>query len=242
MNKILTVLRWLKQEAWEKINVAATWRELKTLGQKYGRRFFIAAFLWECIEDILFPILALRAGVPALVPVFLVLHFEPVVYPMFFWGFRTYDRIRGRTPWEPERTAMSSHMRSALKVLVYRVASLCTFWAVLAHLDINLWILTAYGMLMAFFGFVHERIWHDNNFGIRPDDTVEPKRNIVKALTYRGVSAMVMTMTLFGVLGSIPVGSILLYQSLMLMLYFGLETLWSRSLVGITPCHENSSN
>lgn len=61
MNAIKSALLWLAHEAWEKINIFGTIREMKELGKKYGRRFFIMAVIWECIEDGLFPYLSWRA-------------------------------------------------------------------------------------------------------------------------------------------------------------------------------------
>src|SRR5271154_5174390 len=98
------MLRWILKEVWEKINFPKVYRGIKELGKKHGRRFFWAAIIWEMIEDIVFPFIAWLCGVPELIPVFLVLHFEPIVYPVFFWAFRTWDRLHGREPWEPARS------------------------------------------------------------------------------------------------------------------------------------------
>lgn len=75
------MISWLLKEAWEKINIVATWRTIKALGKKYGKRFFWAALIWEIIEDVVFPFISWKMGVPELIPVFLILHFEPIVYP-----------------------------------------------------------------------------------------------------------------------------------------------------------------
>lgn len=228
-------LRWLAEEAWEKINVVETWRELRALGHKHGTRFFVVAVLWELIEDVLFPYLSWRAGYPALIPVFLVLHFEPVVYPIFFFAFRTWDRIQGREPWEPDRLATSAYWRTALKVLSHRMLSLLAFFVLLARYDLDFTILALYAVGMTFFEFVHDRLWHDSNFGIDvPTDTVKPIRVITKALTYRCVSAMVMSGVFYGLIGSIP-NAVWLYQSLMLMAGLALGMWWARSPLGITP-------
>lgn len=228
-------LKWLIAEAWEKINIVATFREIRELGRKYGRRFLVFAVLWELIEDVLFPFLSWKAGVPELIPVFLVLHFEPVVYPVAIWAFKTYDRLRGREPWEPNRSAMSSHWRTLLKITAYRLVSITAFSLLLANAGLSLWLLSVYTAVMALFGFAHERIWHDSNFGITADDQVEPKRIMLKAVTYRAVSALVMGMTLYGFLGSLPWGMFLAYQGAMLNAYLILEGIWARSTWGIRP-------
>lgn len=33
------MIKWLLNKLWEKINLASTYREIKTLGKKYGKRF-----------------------------------------------------------------------------------------------------------------------------------------------------------------------------------------------------------
>lgn len=235
MRTLSKVFRWLATEAWEKINIVATFREILELGRKYGRRFLVMAVVWEIIEDVVFPFLSWKAGVPELIPVFLVLHFEPVVYPVALWAFKTYDRFKGREPWEPDRTAMSSHWRTLLKVTVYRLVSLTAFSLLLANAGLSLWLLSVYTMAMALFGFAHERIWHDSNYGITADDQVEPKRILLKALTYRAVSMLVMGMVLYGFLHTLPWGLFLGYQGAMLNAYIILEGIWARTTWGIQP-------
>ncbi len=234
----MNILKWAWSEFKEKINVMETFREIKALGKKYGRRFFIMALTWELIEDVLFPYLSYKAGVPELIPVFLILHFEPIVYPIAFWVFKTYDRIQGRESWEPERTAMSSHLRSLAKVTGYRVLSVCAFWLLLVDAKLPLWILALYSVVMALFGFVHERIWHDSNYGIDENDQIEPKRIVLKALSYRGVSSLVMGMTLFGFLGHVPWGMLCAYQGTTITAYIVLEGLWAKTAIGIQTIHK----
>ena len=165
---------WLLEEAREKLDIRGTWRELKALGQKYGRRFFVAAVAWELVEDVVFPAISAYYGAYWLIPVFLVLHFEPVVYPIFFFAFKTWDRIQGREPWEPDRLGQSTYWRAGLQVLSYRVPSLLLFALLLSGLGMPFALLAAYTVGMSFFGFVHDRIWHDSNFGIDvPTDTVK---------------------------------------------------------------------
>lgn len=231
----MNILKWAAEEAWEKINVMGTWREIKGLGKKYGRRFVIAAVIWECIEDIILPLISWKMGAPQLIPLFLIFHFEPIVYPVLLWAFRTWDRYKGREPWEPDRSAHSTSWRSMFKVFSYRISSLACFWLVLHSLGLGLWMLTGYALLMAAFGFVHERIWHDSNYGIDDSDHVAHKRIILKTLTYRGVSAFVMTTALFALLGFVPWMSILAYQVTMLVVQSGLEHWWSHNTFGIKP-------
>ena len=99
---------WVFSEIWEKINLPAVWKELKALGKKHGKRFLFVAVVWELIEDGLFPLLSWWFGVPELIPLFLILHFEPIAYPVFFWAFRCWDRKKGRVPEHPERSAHST--------------------------------------------------------------------------------------------------------------------------------------
>lgn len=234
MKAIWSAIRWVFHEAWEKINVVGTYRELKELGKKHGRRFFIAAVVWELIEDVVFPFISWLLGVPELIPLFLVLHFEPIAYPAIFWGFRMWDRYKGREPWEPDRSAMSAYWRSALKVGVYNLAATGWFVTIFLAAGISPWILAAYVGVMSAFGFIHERIWHDNNFGIRPDDTVEMKRVAGKALTYRIVSLMTLYPLLKATQGDVPWTVLLICQAAGLVVYGVLETIWAKSPWGVS--------
>jgi hypothetical protein len=223
------VIRWLLHEAWEKINVVNTWREIKALGKKYGKRFFWAALIWECIEDIVFPYISWRLGAPELIPVFLVLHFEPIVYPVFFWVFRTIDRVQGKEPWNPNRGAHSLHWRSVGKVFVFQLAA--TGWLS----EVIGWKgLAVYAALTSLFGFVHERIWHDSNYGILDTDQVQLKRSLVKTATY----LLLTTFVLFPILRvthAVPfAGTLMLAQAITGVLYLILETVWAKSLWGIS--------
>lgn len=228
------LLRWLLHEAWEKINVVATWREIKALGKKYGKRFFWAALIWECIEDLVFPFIAWRMGLPELIPVFLVMHFEPVVYPAFFWGFRTWDRIQGKEPWNPPRGAHSQHWRSVLKGLTFQLS--ITGW--LGHI-ISWKALIAYTLLQSFFGFIHERVWHDSNYGILDNDLVQYRRGVAKTATYLLLSTFVL-FPLLRVTGAHPIWIPLLEGQLVTgALYLILETVWAKSLWGIRPNYQD---
>lgn len=228
-----TALRWLAGEAWEKINIVATWRELKELGRKHGKRFFIAAVAWEIIEDVVFPILSWRAGVPELIPVFLVLHFEPITYPIFFWCFKMWDRFQGREPWDPNRSAASTYTRTTAKAFSYRALSLGLFFLILAQGNIGLGILAAYTVLMSCFAFVHDRIWHDSNYGIDENDQVHAKRVVAKVASYRMVSTLVMAGLFYGL--HLDMGLVALYQGIMLAVHLLHEGVWAKVAWGIRP-------
>lgn len=233
------VCSWLFEEAREKLDIRATFRELKSLGQKHGRRFFIVAVLWEMIEDILFPYLAYMNGFPELIPVFLVLHVEPIVYPIFFWLFRMWDRIHGREPWEPDRLAASSYWRTAMQTLGYRAVALLMFWLILAHLQMSIRIFTFYTLIMTFFWFIHDRLWHDSNYGIIiATDTVQPKRVFAKAITYRIVSILCMTGLFFGLYHNVP-NDVWVYQGVMFILSLAMGALWAHSPLGVYRLSQN---
>lgn len=224
------MIRWLLNAVWEKVNLPKVWQELKALGKKHGKRFFIAALIWEIIEDVVFPFISWLCGVPELIPVFLILHFEPIVYPAFFWGFKTWDRIQGKEPWEPNREAQSSHWRSILKGLTL-------------HLTVSGWLLQVITWkplvilmaLMSFFGFIHERIWHDTNYGIIGCDQVQYKRVLAKAGTY----LLISTMSLYPLLKVTEASSIwrslFLAQGITGILYLLLESVWAKSKWGVAP-------
>lgn len=222
------MFRWILNQVWEKVNLAHAYRELKELGKKHGKRFFIAAVLWEMVEDIVFPFLSWLFGVPELIPVFLVLHFEPIVYPAFFWGFRTWDRAHGKEPWEPDRSAQSTYWRSVVKVAVFQAVSLG--W--LSHF-IPWKPLLAYAVLISLFSFIHERIWHDSNWGIKSDDSVQLKRTAGKVGTYMLIGTFVL-FPLLRINQAANMWSLLLVsQSVTAILYLVLELVWARSLWGV---------
>jgi len=226
------MIKWLLREAWEKINIVATWRHIKALGKKYGKRFFWAALIWECIEDVLLPFISWKLGVPELIPVFLVLHFEPIVYPAFFWGFKTWDRIQGKEPWNPDRPAHSNHWRSILKGLTFQLS--ITGWLA----NVLPWKpLVIYTILQSFFGFIHERIWHDSNYGISDTDTVKFRRTAAKTGTYLLLSTFVL-FPLLRVTGSSPIWRpLVIAQVIAGVLYLVLEAVWAKSTWGVTFVH-----
>jgi hypothetical protein len=222
------MIKWLLCKIWEKINIVATWREIKELGKRYGKRFFWAAIIWESIEDIVLPYLSWRYGMPEIIPVFLIMHFEPIVYPAFFWGFRTYDRLRGHQSWEPNRNAYSHHWRSLMKGLTIQLAM--TGW--LGH--ILPWKeLIIFTVLISIFGFVHERIWHDTNYGIMTNDLVQYRRPIVKTGTYLILSFFI----LFPIIRMAKLMPWWYYLSLALLIegiiYIVLEIVWAKSVWGV---------
>lgn len=224
------MISWLLNKLWDKVNLPKVWRELKALGKKHGRRFFIAAVIWEIIEDVVFPFISWLCGVPELIPVFLVLHFEPIVYPAFFWGFKTWDRMQGREPWEPNRNAQSTHWRSVLKGLVLQLT--VSGW--LLHV-VSWKPLAILMVLMSLFGFIHERIWHDTNYGVDKSDKVEFKRVFAKTGTY----LLISTMSLYPLLKVTEVSSIwrslLIAQGMIGVLYLVLESVWAKSKWGVAP-------
>ena len=239
MNVFTRALAWMLEEAREKVDLKAKWTEIKETGQEWGPRFIVVGVIWEIIEDGVFPLLAWWFGFAWLIPVFLIWHFEPVVYPIFFWLFRTYDRLTGKTKWEADRPAYSSHLRTVIKVAVYRVATIGGLIAFQLYLEINPWLLMAYVVVMTGFNFAHERIWHDTNFGIIPEtDEVLARRVVAKALTYRTVSAMLLGGALAATNTPMPWVAFCAYQGLMLALYLGLETAWARSTMGISGIPE----
>jgi hypothetical protein len=231
------MLRWILKEIWEKINLPQVYRDLKKLGKKHGRRFFIAALIWEVIEDVVFPFIAWKCGVPGLIPVFLVLHFEPIVYPAFFWGFRMWDRAHGKEPWEPSRAAQSAYWRSIVKGVTFQAAVSGWLSHVLPWKTMVIFII-----LTSLFGFIHERIWHDTNYGIVEYDTVKPKRAFAKTGTYLLFSAF----TLYPLLKVAEIThlwhTLFLAQGITACLYLLLETVWAKSLWGIAPTNNPSTD
>jgi len=226
--------QWALGEFLEKINIFETWRELKKLGVKYGRRFFIAAVLYELFEDVCVPILLYHLGFPELIPAVLILHGEPLVYPFIFFGFKVWDHYVRGLPWHPDRPFCSNGYRTAAKVASYRVVALGAFGLVLWNLGLSLWLLTAYSLAMTFFGLVHERLWHDTNFGIVvATDQVRPKRVLAKTLSYRSVSTLVMLGVFTALLGNVPWWPIISYQMTMFFGYLMLESFWARTDWGI---------
>ena len=246
MHLITRALHWMAAEAREKVDLRAKWAEIKEIGKVWGPRFVIFALLWELFEDAVCPTLTIYFGgieYGWLAAVFLIWHFEPIAYPVALWCFRTYDRITGKTKWEADRPAYSSHKRSAIKVATYRVASLGGLVAFQLYLDLNPWILLVYVLLMTGFNFIHERIWHDTNFGIITEtDEVQARRVVAKSLTYRTVSFLLLGGALAVSIDPTPWTALLTYQGVMWALYGSLETAWSKSTMGITGIPETPQN
>ena len=234
MNIALRAARWVAGEVWEKVNVVATWKELRKLGQKYGLRFFIAALIWEIIEDVVFPIMSWYGGMPELIPFFLIFHFEVITWPIFFWAFKTYDRAKGREPMEPDRPIMSAPWRTAMQVFGYTLAMTGWSWAFLHNISYGAMFL--FLGLMAAFGFVHRRIWHDYNYGIRSDDSVELKRTLAQTVTHSLVSALVLYSALKGFVGVVPWGTFLGLLGLSVVLFLTLGVMWSYCTLGLVSC------
>jgi len=68
----------------EKLNVRKTAKEIWRIALTKGWKMAVVAVLLELFEDVVLPGIAVAAGHPELVPVFLALHFEPFVYPIAF--------------------------------------------------------------------------------------------------------------------------------------------------------------
>lgn len=228
-------LGWLVGEARERFDVRGTIRELRALGLKHGRRFFVAAAVWEFIESVVLPAVALYYKQPALAVLFVVFHAEPVVYPVLFFAFRTWDRYKGRVPWEPDRSAMSASYRSGAKVTLYRMGTVALFLGLFSSVRMSQALLLGYTALMVVFHYVHERLWHDSAYGITEDDRVRPVRVLLKGASYRAVSLLVMAGAMKALLPRVPWGMVVLYQAGALALYLALEALWARSAWGIVP-------
>lgn len=234
-NPIIRAVKWAAGEVWEKINLPAVWRELKELGRKHGKRFFWAALIWELIEDGVFPLVSWFLGVPELIPLFLIFHFEPIAYPAIFWLFRVWDRKHGLVPEHPERCAHSASWRSWAKAFNFNVAALGFLgFMLVTNTDYsNNGMVLTYGGLMLLFSYIHERIWHDSNYGIKPNDDVEPKRNLAKTVTYRIVAVMVMYPLMKAFMGEAHWMFMLCWHLGASGAYFGLETVWSKSQWGL---------
>lgn len=233
LSKLRSALMWILGEARERFDVRGTIRELRELGRKYGKRFLVAAAIWECIESIVLPAVALYYRQPVLAAMFVIFHAEPVVYPFLFFAFRTYDRLRSRLPWEPDRSAMSASYRSGAKVTLYRAGTVALYLGLFSWATIGQVVLAVYTVLMLLFHYVHERLWHDTSYGITEDDRVRPARVLFKAVTYRAVSALVMAGAFKAMLPAVPWAMIGVYQGAALVLYLGLEALWARTAWGI---------
>jgi hypothetical protein len=231
------ILHWIAAQIGEKVNIPAVWRELKEAGRTHGRRFLIAAVVWELIEDVLFPLLAWWAGAPELIPVFLVLHFEPVAYPVIFWMFREYDKKMGRAPANPARSTYSAHWRSWAKAAQYNIATFGALsWALLKFSSCtNSTLPVTYGVLMLLLNYVHERVWHDSNYGITDTDTVEVRRVLAKTLTYRVVAVMVMYPLMKVHMGYANWWFLAAWHFAASTLYMTMEAVWSKSTWGLAP-------
>jgi len=92
-------------------------------------------------------------------------------------------------------------------------------------------------VLMSIFGFIHERIWHDTNYGIIGCDQVQYRRVLAKAGTYLLISTMSLY-PLLKVTGAAHIWqSLLLAQGITGFLYLLLESVWAKSKWGVTPIH-----
>jgi hypothetical protein len=234
-NLFVRAAKWAAGEVWEKVNLVGVWRELKALGKKHGKRFFWAALIWECIEDGLFPLLSWLFGVPELIPLFLIFHFEPIAYPAIFWLFRIWDRKKGLVPEHPERSAYSSSWRAWVKAFNYNLPALGFLgWTLVLFTDhANNFMATTYAGMMVLFYYIHDRIWHDSNYGIRPDDTVEFRRPLAKTVTHTIVAVMVMYPLMKAFMGEVNWAYLTGWQTCASLAYLGMELVWSKSQWGL---------
>lgn len=217
----------------EKFDLRATYREIKEVARAHGWRFGAAAAAWEVLESVVIPAVLCSRHQYLLAAFFVVFHFEPIVWPIFFFLFRTYDRICGRIPWDPPRLNASTSWRSATKVCVYRAATILLFWLAMERLHLGQGLLALYTGVMTLFGFAHERLWNDSGWGITAQDQVLGRRVAAKTLSYRAASLLVMALALRGLLGQVPWMPLALYQGAALGTHLLLEVLWARSTWGI---------
>jgi hypothetical protein len=149
-------------------------------------------------------------------------------YPAFFWAFKTWDRIHGREPWEPDRNAYS-HERISIQLATAGWLGHILPWKELA----------IFTFLISLFGFIHERIWHDTNYGIMPNHTVQYRRPLVKTGTYLFLSAFIL-FPMIRIAGLVPWWHpfclALLTQCI---LYIVLETVWAKSVWGVIFTHKD---
>jgi len=76
------VVRQVLAHIWDKINLRKMAVGLVSVARKKGWKFGLIAVLLEIFEDIVLPGLAIILGAPGLVPLFLAVHLEPIVYPI----------------------------------------------------------------------------------------------------------------------------------------------------------------
>ena len=190
--------------------------------------------------------------VPELIPILLIFHFEVIAYPVAFCVFKEWDRIRGVTTMYPEgRHSWSTLSRSLAKVSIYMLAA--SGWAFIYMGQSPTLIDSIFSssifsgfvfaglvflFLMFTLGFVHERMWHDSNYGLRENDTVEFKRCLVKTGTFTGLG----TLTMFSALHITGLAMapllFIVYHIVAAILYLGLEAVWSRSSLGVKHLKE----
>jgi hypothetical protein len=68
----------------EKLNVVATAKEMWQLAMKKGWRMAAIAIVWEIFEQIVLPGISIAIGYPELVPFFMAMHLEPIIFPIAF--------------------------------------------------------------------------------------------------------------------------------------------------------------
>ncbi len=78
------LLNHVWQELKAKLNVVAIAREMWTIARSKGWKMAAVAIVWELIEDVVIPSVAIYLGHPGVAAFFLAMHFEAIVYPIAF--------------------------------------------------------------------------------------------------------------------------------------------------------------
>jgi hypothetical protein len=78
------LLSFIWNELKDKLNIRKIAREIWGMVREKGWKMAVVAAVWEIIEDVVFPAVAIYFGYPGLVPFFLTMHFEPFVLPIAY--------------------------------------------------------------------------------------------------------------------------------------------------------------
>ena len=93
-SKVKGIAKHVIAESMEKIDFRATVKELKDAGMKHGPRFLAYAIAIEVFEDVILPAFLIAIGKPALAPLALAFHMEPVAYPAYFAVAKMVDKYK----------------------------------------------------------------------------------------------------------------------------------------------------
>jgi len=77
-----SVWRTLWRLVKKKVNVREIAKDVWRLSRVRGWKFAVVAVLVDLFEDVVLPSLAIVMGQPTLVPIFMAIHLEPVIYPI----------------------------------------------------------------------------------------------------------------------------------------------------------------